>query len=76
MNQTFESTTSTDNEMEKLVAAVLKRNISQAEQIARTIDLNALSISQRIFMAKSGVLRETMLLDADIAVRYAASRAN
>ena len=76
MNQTLDTASFTDNEMEKLVAAVLKRNISQAEQIARNIDLNTLSISQRIFMAKSGVLRETMLLDADIAVRYAASRAN
>ncbi|SQD80304.1 hypothetical protein [Moritella yayanosii] len=76
MTQTLDTARSTDYEMEKLITAILKRNTHQAEQIARTLDLSALSISQRIFIAKSGVLKETMLLDSDIAVRYAASRAN
>jgi hypothetical protein len=76
MTQTLDTARSTDYEMEKLIAAVLKRNKNQAEQIARTLDLGALSISQRIFMAKSGVLKEKMLMDSDIAVRYAASRAS
>jgi len=76
MTHTLDTAKSTDYEMEKLITAVLKRNTNQAEQIARTLDLSALSISQRIFMAKSGVLKEKMLLDSDIAVRYAASRAN
>jgi len=76
MTQTLDTAKSTDYEMEKLIAAVLKRNKNQAEQIARSLDLSALSISQRIFMAKSGVLKEKMLLDSDIAVRYAASQAS
>lgn len=76
MTHTLDTARSTDYEMEKLIAAVLKRNKDQAEQIARNLDFSALSISQRIFMAKSGVLTERMLLDADIAVRYAASRAS
>lgn len=76
MTKTLDAAKSTDYEMEKLITAVLKRNKNQAEQIARTLDLSALSISQRIFVAKSGILKEQMLLDSDIAVRYAAANAN
>ncbi|MFT5879861.1 MAG: hypothetical protein ACI86X_000982 [Moritella sp.] len=76
MTQALDTAKYTDYEMEKLITAVLKRNKDQAEQIARNLDLSALSISQRIFVAKSGVLKETMLLDSDIAVRYAAAHAN
>lgn len=61
--------------MEQLIAAVLKRNKNKAEQIARNLDMSTLSISQRIFVAKSGILTEQMLQDSDIAVRYAASKA-
>lgn len=76
MTKTLDTAQSTDHEMEKLIAAVLKRNKNQAEHIARGLDLSALSISQRIFVAKSGILKEKMLLDSDIAVRYAASKAS
>lgn len=76
MTSTLDTAKSTDYEMEKLIAAVLKRNKPQAEQIARGLDLDTLSISQRIFVAKSGILKEKMLLDSDIAVRYAAANAN
>lgn len=75
MAQTSEAVKSTEFEMEQLIAAVLKRNINKAEQIARNLDMSTLSISQRIFVAKSGILREQMLQDSDIAVRYAASKA-
>jgi len=76
MTITLDTAKSTDYEMEKLITAVLKRNKSQAEQIARSLDFSALSISQRIFVAKSGILKEQMLTDSDIAVRYAAANAS
>lgn len=75
MAQTSEAVKSTEFEMEQLIAAVLKRNKNKAEQIARNLDMSTLSISQRIFVAKSGILTELMLQDSDIAVRYAASKA-